>query len=317
MKSSRNAVIAKTRAVYGRGLTEADYGVLLRKNSVKSAVDYLKKTKRYEKVFAGLDEALMHRGRIELLLRGDALDIYARLCGFIPEKKGGFRDFALKRAETESILAALSFAAVGEYDQIAVYLPEYFHASFDFIALAGIKSVTGIVDALKGTRYYRVLKRLPSLNGGGRPDIEEIARGLYADYYKWALTAAEKEFSGGELSELKAALKRQSVLESLLEEYRRKAFFSDNPKEAEDVLREIDRKFFKGRVEFDKDNLETAIRRNSYDYYRRRVRMSKNPMTVLFAFYGVLETERRNVTTVLEGVRYSLPPPEIEKLLAV
>ncbi|MDR0197396.1 MAG: V-type ATPase subunit [Oscillospiraceae bacterium] len=322
MKLSGNAIIAKTLAVYGDSLTDKDYDALLRKNSVKSAVAYLKGTKRYGRVFAGLDDAFMHRGRIELLLRGDVFDIYARLCDFIPVEKGGFRDFALKRAETESILVALTFASIGAYDQIAVYLPEYYHTSFDYISLAGTKSIRKMTDGFRGTRYYRVLKGIASLNEDGKPDIEEVSRALYADYYKWALSCIGKQFSGSELSELKAALKRQVVLGDLLAKYREKAYFSDEAerlgeKGAADILREINGKFFKNKIEIDKDNLEMAIRRNSYDYYRRRMRMSKNPMMVLFAFFGILETERQNVTTILESIRYSLPPPEIEKLLVI
>jgi len=315
MDNSYNAVIAKAKAIYGDSLTAADYDNLLRRNSIKSAVAYLKETKRYAKAFADITDVTSRRGNIEYILRHDAVETYEKLRRFIPTDKNGFLSFPFRRMETAIILTAFTLANIGEIDKIAMYMPRSAESfSFDLTALAKATSVSKLLDALKGTRYRRVLIKL--IREGDRFDIDEITDALYADYYKWAEESAKKEFGGN--SKLLAALKRQEGLEKLLAKYRSKAFFTvGGEKEAEDILEEIDEKYFKSKIGIDKNNLELAIRRDAYNVHRRLLRTSNNYGEVLFAFYGITEVQRQNVAAIIESISYALPIAEIEKILVV
>lgn len=316
MNNSYNAVIAKAKVIYGHSLTPEDYENLLRRNSVKSAVAYLKGTARYANVFDELTEANMRRGNIEFILKRDVFRIYVKLCRFIPVDKNGFLSFAFRRAETEIILASLMLAQIGEFEKIALYIPEYFRYSFSFdlTALAKADSVVKLLALLKNTRYRRVLNKV--VRDGGDFDIEEVSRALYSDYYKWAAKAAEEEFGAG--SGLVSILKRQEGLEKLSASYRVKAFFTPGgEREADAVLDEIDEKYFKGRINIDKDNLETAFRRDAYNFYRKKLRMAENHAEAIFAFFELMQVQRQNVAAIIESIRYALPINEIEKMLVV
>jgi len=316
MNNSYNAVIAKAKVIYGQSLTPGDYDNLLRRNTVKSAVAYLKGTARYANAFDELGEANMRRGDIEFILKRDVFRIYGKLCRFIPVDKNGFLSFAFKRAETEIILSSLMLAQIGEFEKIALYIPEYFRYSFSFdlTALAKADSMAKVLDVFRNTRYRRVLKE--AVGDGENFDIEEVTRALHADYYRWAADAAKKEFGAG--SGLAAILKRQEGLEKLFASYRIKAFFTPGAeKEADAILDEIDEKYFKGKAVIDKSNLETAFRRDAYNFYRRKLRTAENHAEAIFAFFEVLEVQRQNVAAIIESIRYALPIHEIEKMLVV
>jgi len=315
MENSYNAVIAKAKVIYGDSLTREDYENLLRRNSVKSAVAYLKGTKRFGEAFADLTDANTHRGNIEFILRQDCFRIYNKLRHFIPTDKDGFLSFVFRRLETRIVLTAFTLAGIGEFDKIALYMPFRFDAShnLDLDALAKSGSVSKMLATLKGTRYHRVLSGLIK---DEKFDIDEITRALYASYYKWARDAAKKEFGSG--SRLLTALRRQEGLDNLLAEYRSKAFFTiGGEREADAVLDEIDSKYFKSKIGIDKNNLEIAIRRDSLNFHRRLLRTSDNYAEVLFAFFGLTEVQRQNVATVIESIRYALPIAEIEKMLVI
>jgi len=316
MDNSYNAVITKAKVIYGQSLTPDDYDNLLRRNSVKSAVAYLKGTARYANTFDELGEANMHRGDIEFILKRDVFRIYGKLCRFIPVDNNGFLSFAFRRAETEIILTSLTLAQIGEFDKIALYIPEYFRYSFSFdlTALAKADSVAKVLDVFRNTRYRRVLREV--VGDGENFDIEEVSQVLRADYYKWAANAAKKEFGSG--SGLAAILKRQEEIEKLFASYRIKAFFTPGgEKEADAILDEVDEKYFKGKVVIDRNNLETAFRRDAYNFYRRKLRMAENHAEAIFAFFELMEVQRRNVAAIIESIRYALPINEIEKMLVV
>lgn len=47
----------------------------------------------------------------------------------------------------------------------------------------------------------------------------------------------------------------------------------------------------------------------------KQLRYSTHPETVFLSYVGIMENEMQNVTHIIEGIRYSLPPEEIMKYL--
>ena len=50
-------------------------------------------------------------------------------------------------------------------------------------------------------------------------------------------------------------------------------------------------------------------------YYDAKLALSQCDSTVIYSLTELLQIENRNLTTVIEGVRYSLEPSQIEKML--
>ena len=64
-----NAILAKTRAMYGKSLTETDYKQLMDCRNVPEVAAYLKSRTSYRSALTGLNETEVHRGQLEPMLR--------------------------------------------------------------------------------------------------------------------------------------------------------------------------------------------------------------------------------------------------------
>lgn len=341
MANSSNALIAKARAIYGGFLDSEDYNNLLHKQSVGAVAAYLKGTERFGRVFANVVENQVHRGQIETMLEKNMFEYYIKLCKFSAENKNGFSSFLIKRREIEQILNAIVFINAKSYDSFITAMPTYLveYVSFDLMAMASCRTWDQLLRVLEDTPYARLLK--PLLDVPGQADIEECSTALYIYYTKWAFKQIGSNFKGSEATELKEIFLRQADLDNLLTCYRMKRYFSesgDNIKKAlkpfhyritaqqideilnsskpdEQIFEILRRKYFKENIEYDRDNLEVAIRRYNFSRCKKQLRLSKNGTMVMYALVMLFEVEQTNIRKIIEGIRYSLPPQEIEKLL--
>ena len=79
---SSNAILAKSRAMYGRRLTERNYTELLNCHSVNEVANYLKNRTAYADIFEGTTTTDIHRGQLETMLKKRVFDQYASLCRY-------------------------------------------------------------------------------------------------------------------------------------------------------------------------------------------------------------------------------------------
>jgi V/A-type H+-transporting ATPase subunit C len=52
-----------------------------------------------------------------------------------------------------------------------------------------------------------------------------------------------------------------------------------------------------------------------FNWSRHHIRFSMSPPIVLMSYIFLKETEILNVTNIIEGIKYKLPPDEIKKML--
>ena len=62
-------------------------------------------------------------------------------------------------------------------------------------------------------------------------------------------------------------------------------------------------------------DFELLIRKSNLDYYAKKLRMSQYDSVVLHSLMELSELENTNLTTVIEGVRYSLTSDSITEML--
>ncbi len=343
MANSSNALIAKARAVYGGFLDSEDYNNLVHKQSVGAVAAYLKGTQRFGKVFSNVVENQVHRGQVEAILDKNVFEYYIKLCKFSAESKNGFSSFLIKRKEIEQIVNAIIFINIKSYDSFITSMPTYLteYASFDLMAMASCRTWDDLLKVLAETPYAKVLK--PFLNTVGQADVEDCSTALYLYYTKWAFKQIGNSFKGSEAAELKEIFLRQADLDNLLTCYRMKRYFGESNENIKRVLKpfhyritmqQIDeilssnnpdekifdilrKKYFKENIEYDRDNLEVAIRRYNFSRCKKQLRLSKNGTMVMYALVMLFEVEQTNIRKIIEGIRYSLAPQEIEKLLVI
>ena len=341
--SISNAVRAKLLCVYGKCLKTADYESLINCDSMQAAVRILSGTARYAGIFDSVSESVAHRGLVEDLLRKDELLLFERLSGFIRSGKNDFFSFLIKRVEIELVLNSVMFVSISAYDKLAASLPVYLkqYLSFDVTAFAAVKDFRGFINVLSGTRYAKILERHAGEDLGS-VSYETLSRDLYDEYWRWLFAYVNLNTSGGMRQELRRVISITFDVENLRTCYRMKKHFSRSGDEilnsislpakflsgdrqrllsesasAEDVLAELESKYFKGRAGDPEEDLEVAIRRYKKMLYGRLIHTSESGIVALYAFSELLELERQNVVAIIECIRYEVPVEFIRKLAAL
>ena len=339
-----DAIIAKAKAIYGKRLTPEDYKNLLHRGSVSSVVAYLKDTERYRKTFANVNETQIHRGQVEQLIAKDMFELYIKLCKFMAADRNSFCFYLIRELEIKQIITALMYIKAGSNDGYILDMPTYLmdYACFDLMKLAKAGTYREVLEVLSDTPYYKVLKNLLS-TFRRQDDLNEAAVTLYAWYIRWAFKAIERSFKGSKATALKEIFLRRSDLSNITVCYRKKRLFSEDaerikkslydvhhrltpamiddilsrPDAADQLLDLLKKIYLKGRIEYDPENLEIAVRRYNYSFYKKQLGFTDNGVMALYSLMVLCETERANLQTIIEGVRYERPPTETEKLLVI
>lgn len=339
-----DAIIAKAKAIYGKRLTPEDYNNLLHKTSVGGVVAYLKETERYRSAFAHVNENQIHRGQVEQLIAKDMFELYIKLCKFMAADRNNFCFYLIRELEIKQIIASLIYIRAGSADGYLLEMPTYLmdYACFDLMGLAKATTQQQVLEVLSGTPYYKVLKNLLS-TFRRQDDLNEAAVTLYAWYIRWAFKAIDRSFKGNQAQKLKEIFLRRSDLSNITVCYRKKSLFNEDterikkslydvhyrltpamiddilsqPDAAEQLLALLKKIYLRGKIEYDPENLEVAVRRYNYSFYKKQLGFTDNGTMALYSLMVLCETERANLQTIIEGVRYERPPSETEKLMVI
>lgn len=336
---ANSAAVAKAKAVYGTLFKKEDYENLVHRNSVSTAVSYLKGTPRYAAVFSGYDGAALHRGQIEQLLGKSVFESYCRIRRF-SSSSGAVMDFYLKEREAEQLSKAIAAVAAGTQERFYLAFPDYLmeRVGFDPKAAAQAKNGKALLAALRGTVFEKPLTPLLS---GEEIDLNRCVTAVHACLLSWTFTELNKSCRGKELERLKSFFLRRADSENLLSCYRLKRFFDEDseriktlilpyryrvkPREIDDalsaqepseaLLRLLTERCVSRNIAVEEDSPETGIARENYEYFRHRLALTSNEAEALYALMILLDTERTNLQKIIEGIRYSVPPQEIEKFI--
>ena len=197
MKASKNATVAKIRAVYGKRLKENDYYELSAKKKVSEAAEYLKRNTHFSAVLSNIDTSVIHRGFLESLLNKAYYDQYERLCRFQHLNEEPFYNFLLVRFEIRELLKAILYLNNDSSDVYIESMHAYLlkKASFDLIELAKASDFRQLLNVIRHTPYYNIIKNIETDKNGIIPYTKcEVMLRTY--YMKWLIETAKKDFSG-------------------------------------------------------------------------------------------------------------------------
>lgn len=340
------AIVAKAKAIYGNQLTAGDYNNLVHKTSIAGVVSYLKETERFGRTFATANEAQIHRGQVETLLSKNVFEVYIRLCRFMAADKNSFCYFYLKECEVKQILTAIMYINAKSQDGYVNVMPAYLmdYLSFDMMALANANTYDELLDVLRETPYYDVLRPLLTVAyADGSQNLEECGIALYDYYLRWAFKSVDDEYSGEEATNLKNIFLRQCDIDNILICYRKRRYFDADTETIErslkpfhyrmteekltellsgsdadkQLLLALKKSYFKDKIEINADDLDISVSKWKYRYYRKQLLFSENGIMALFSLISLFEIEQSNIRKIIEGIRYEISPTEIEKWLVV
>ena len=334
-----SAIATKIRAMESRLLKPEDYRHLAGMESVPQAVTYLKKIPTYAALLGSRDETQLHRGDIERLLVGtlyyDFLFFY-RFCDRSQKSvlKLYFTKFeiaVLKRAFRRAFNHGDRTAEEREFREFIQHF-----TVISLSRLADAVTVEEILEVLKDTPYYRILKNLENAERLNLFDYE-----MTLDLYYFSLIWKQKDklLKGKDRDLLTRSLGSKIDLLNMMWIYRAKKYYqlseastfallipinyrlhdSDiramvTAADEQELKEAIGRTYYGKRfLELDGEKLESIYDQVIRKIYGEEKRSNPYSMAVITGYIFEKEKELEKLITVLEGVRYGLPPEETLK----
>ncbi len=339
--NSSSAVISKARSKFGRRLTDKDYKALMKSSNVAGVVSYLKSHTHYADVLSKINEAEVHRGNLETIIKQKLFYDFDSLCRYEMSEGSPFSEFIVRRYEIEQLVHFLLLLSCNKVEEYIFALPAYFdkHTELDLYRLSRCRDFDSFLDVLGKSEYKKILKNFPP-DTCGVINIADAEDAMNVYSYKELYSAISKRKSKKEKENLKALCDNVNDFCNISRVLRLKKYYSMNPKQVmshmlpygsikpsklrqmceaptyEDLLPIIATTRVGKRIKFtDIEKEEQVSFMNRYDMCKKNLYYSQDPAVVLLSYMYVCEAELKNIITVIEGVRYSSDKDVIESLL--
>lgn len=341
MSFATGALSAKAKAMYGRRITHSDYQALIQKKTVADVASYLKHETYYSDILSGINEANIHRGQLEMLLRYDWFNRFSALLRYGNEKSH-FYHYIIGHNEIEQIMACLHMIEHGDQLELVSKMPVHLahYMSFDLFALAKVSDYDQLLEVVAHTPYYQTLL-------DARPrymdefDYVGVESKLTKIYYDDLIKTIHSLFSGEKRDKIEQMFTVQIELNNIIKIYRLKKYYNTSPDKIREVVTPHYGFFSKEMVDrlIEADNADDVLEqlRNSryknyvsdqsfmyieyqakainYAMNRQSMNFSTDPDFVLMSYMVLSETEVDNLVNIIEGIRYHIAPDRIASLL--
>ena len=335
-----NAILSKSRAMYGKRLTESDYKKLLSCGSVPEVLTYLKGNSKYAPLMSKLSEKTVRRRDLEAVLRQKLFQDYESLCRYEITVGEDFARYTVMKAEIGQIIHYLIMLSSGEPHKFYSTLPKYFLriSSLNFTAMAGAQTYDEFLSVIRKSDYYKLLEPFRPKKGE-KLNLADIENTLYNNMFGKVYEIIEKT-SGEEKKALQDMFDTNIDLRNFTRIFRLKKYYKLEPDEIKKHLlpfgslneRQISelcsandtkelfalmKQTAPGKVisKLDYTFIFEIPRRALYEESYKSMYFSVNPSVVLVAFYNLEEAEINNIINIIEGVRYKADTEKIRKLL--
>ncbi len=343
MGEGSSAIATKIRSKFGKFLTLADYKILTQKGDINDAITFISSLPQYSEAFKGTAGMALRRGTAEEVFEKHFYSVYEELLNFSFTVKEGFISYYIKREEIRQIINAATYIGAGVSDLIAYNFPAFLVSDvrFDVNELMASADFRQFVSALENTDYYNIL--LPLADSVKFPEIPVIEKALIDHYYTWLLESIKNGYPDEEQPELEKCVRHAVDIHNLKLCYRLKGLLGLSAEETEKYIIELYGSFKKEDIvqllsagdskemlqqivklpwlnvepETADKGFEYILGISDYKYYRSRLFMSENESIVLYSFMDLLRKEKGNLITVIEGIRYSVDPSQIENMLII
>lgn len=340
---SANVILAKARAMYGNSLKTADYNNMLNCHSVSEIASYLKNNTSYASVLSDINEATIHRGHLESLLKRKLFNDYASLSRYDEAVGLSMTDFLIQRTEIELIISCLRLMSADMAGEFFFSLPMFFssHTGLDFAKMSRSKNYGELLEAVKSTEFYDVLAEY-SYEQNREINLTEIETALYGRLVQ-TVHRIISGTHGSSRAELKGLFDTHIDVQNVTRILRLKRFFNANPEtiranllpygsaipekvmesminapDADSVMdiflsTKIGRKIPESQRVFTHD----LHHRAPYFAARKLMHYSIHPSVVLLSYIFITDVELDDIINIIEGIRYQLKPDEIRPMLVL
>lgn len=336
-----SALAGKTRAMYGKLLTEENYRELMHQKSVGEVAAYLKANSFYRDAVSALNEEDIHRVQFENSLRKSLLDDYRKLFCFSQRNIKEFLKVAYHKHEVESIKRLFRILemerTVTLVEDSLLFLTKY--DTLNITSLTKARNSQEFITNLKGTGYYQVLR--PFLTEDKRHNLFDIEMSLDRYYLGLVLSKKKKFLQGLDAKVVEVSLGTETDVLNLLWIYRGRMIYNldrsvilgylipQSYKLSRELLYElVDAKdpeafrqiaartkyadlFFSDKHIFFELNFSEYM----FNMHRSFLRKYGFSISSALSYLHLKEYELSNIISIFEGIRYQLPVETIAKYI--
>lgn len=338
IKSSANVVVTKLRAMYGRRLQLSDYNQLVNKYSISEVAHYLKYETQYSAALESINEKAIHRGQLELLVKIANFERYIKFLNYkVTEYINVFRYIILKN-ELEQMLTAIRLFNTGKMEKYAVDFPVFLikYTKINLKELAKVKSFDDLLNVVKGTIYYKHLKKFEPRNN--KIDVVRCETELRKAFYYKMISFIDKKddkirsiflmvidiFNISVIYRLKKFFyKDQQYIKSCLlpffyylnESIINKMISCENIDDLYKII--LTTKYCKYFKDKDLYNIDFISNKILYNILTKDIKFINSPEYTMICHVYLMDIELKNIITVIECIGYKFSPEEIKKLLII
>lgn len=336
------ALSGKTRAMFGRLLKNNDYREMMQKKSVSDIASYLKYSTHFSAILAEEDEAGIHRGHLENILKHEYINDYAKLMKFATGDIRKFINIMFLKIEIESLKLLFRVFEAGNVQQeileeSLLFLTRYEELNIPKLALS--RNLHELLAGLQGTGYYELLRPFLSSPKECRLFNLEMALDLYyfrslQDNFLKLLSGKDRQIAGGIIgmemdmfnlfwiyrSKLIYQTDKELIYSYILPHYHKisrkvvdSLIAARNADEFMGVLKDTDYgPLFSGEGP---GIFEHHYQEMVYRVHKKKFRQDNFSIACIISYLRLKEVELNNIISIIEGIRYKLPPEEIEKYI--
>ncbi|MCM1545096.1 MAG: V-type ATPase subunit [Ruminococcus sp.] len=342
MSKAANAVLALSRAFYGRRLSEKQYSDLLSCKSMNEIASYLRTRTAYDKAFSGVQASDFSAKLLEDVIMKHKFDGFDSLCRFELAIGNEFYKYFIVQAEIDQILKCTLFILGGNTQGYLMQLSSFLgrHLSIDLYALGKAQTLDDIAAALEKTPYEKVFRKCLASDQITYLSFE-LAFNSYFESFQSSLI--EHCFGGDEKKQMRELICRNFDKSFIEKQYRiikyyKEAISSVNliapadismtllsarqlqeiiSCESEDDFAEILKKtpYRNCVTDITKGSIEKQIYLNFYNYCKKKIRFSTYPAVVMYAYLFLAQVEASNIVKIIEGIKYGISQEEIKNAL--
>lgn len=340
--TAANAVLTKSRCMYGKMLGSEDYNALMSCHSVSEVAFYLKNHTHYADALAELNESTIHRRQLEELLQMKEFDEFAALCRYEFAKDDGFSQYIIMTGDIRQMLHFLRLLSVGRPQEYLFSLPGFFvsHSTVDLHALSQARSFADFIKVVQKSQYAKALAPFASKD---HFDFTAIEHALYRYMYAHLMEIISRRAGQSQKDELQSIFGSFLEMENFLHIYRLKKFYHAEADvirtllfnypyklkhdtleamitadSADEVLEIMKKQPYYGKY-FQKSegSLESVYARLKFSIAKKYVHYSVNPSVVMLSYIILSQIELDNIINIIESVRYGLTAEEMMGMITV
>ena len=310
---SCNAVLAKSRAMYGRCLKEDDYRQLVECKTVSEVAAYLKSRTCYGKALTGMIETEIHRGQLEPLLRQELYADVLALSRYTTDNALAVTDFVTARLDIEQIVHCMIMLNIGKAEDFALSIPlmldPFTSISLKQLAEGQPVDIAAAEIALHNKNYGTAIEAVEKMPN--RTEQKELRDLFYAvfDFENLERILRLKKYH---------RFKAETIRSLLIPYGRLSQKNIDSLCAADDIgdVYELAKDTYLGKALsklsfYDQTQISYAL---INDYCKHHLRLSPNPIIVMISYIYLKQIEVRNIINLIEATRYGLSPEEKQKL---